>query len=359
MPEEPAVITAEPAPAETPASAALSDAKIPSDPEQYANWRLTGELPKPEKKAESAPAKKPSSPKPVDAGKEKPSQEPEPAAEPEPAIQPQERKTSKAETRLNEILDDLRKAGLTPSELKTFKRLQSSPEDKITEPPPKAAAEAKPEKPAELTKPKLDDFKTLEEYEAAKDKYYEDLLDRKLQEQRAKDAQEASAREGQRKLEQAAQKYGEDGARRIGESAVAIFHDQQIDPGVKRQLDRSPNLTDVLFVMSENRADFEAFLNEARTAPWDAIERVVVLKRLVNEELQRQQKAAPRTENGQFAPATPAKRETKAPPPPIETGGRSSPPPDAATAAWQTGDVRGYIREMNRKELASRKLDGK
>src|SRR6187455_476367 len=82
--------------------------EIPTGGADYLEWRKTGKLPS----AESAPAKESAGDKPDKS-----------APAPEAGRPQQERKPrSNAESRLEEILTDLRTAGLSPSELKTFKR---------------------------------------------------------------------------------------------------------------------------------------------------------------------------------------------------------------------------------------------
>jgi hypothetical protein len=104
----------------------------------------------------------------------------------------QEPKRSNAETRLTELLADLKTAGLSPAELKTFKReVQQAAQPKAT--PETTVKPAVAEAPK---KPKIDDFKTIDEYEDAKDKYYEDLTEQRakklLADYRQEETQKAS-----------------------------------------------------------------------------------------------------------------------------------------------------------------------
>jgi len=103
----------------------------------YAEWRQTGKLPeaKPtQPKGESAPPKESS------AEGEEPKGKSAPASETGNKDQEKQKPPrDNAATRLNELLDDLRKAGLTPAELKTFKREVKEAEKAVEQ--PKAAPE--------------------------------------------------------------------------------------------------------------------------------------------------------------------------------------------------------------------------
>jgi hypothetical protein len=82
-------------------------AEVPSEARAYAEWRQTGKMPS----AESAPAPKESS----DSSSEgEGTGERQKAPESETG-KGKESKPGKAEARLNELLEDLRKAGLSPA----------------------------------------------------------------------------------------------------------------------------------------------------------------------------------------------------------------------------------------------------
>ena len=151
--------------------------EVPRDGAAYAECRQTGKLPeaKPaQPKGESAPPKESS------AEGQQPKEKAAPVSK--TGKQDQERQKpprDNAATRLTELLEDLRKAGLTPAELKTYKREAQKAAEQVEQP---KAAQEKTENPTELkppTKPKAEDFKTYEEFEAAKDTYFEDMADYK------------------------------------------------------------------------------------------------------------------------------------------------------------------------------------
>ena len=161
-------------------------------PEQRQEWRKTGQAPKPE----SAPS--PES-KESDSG-EKPATI-APASEPGTR---QEHKKQTAAERLTELLDDLKRAGLSPSELKTFKREAQRAERQEAAPVPEKKSEAKVE-----AKPRLEDkkedgtakYKNYQEWEDAKDEWVANEAVRKADASREKQTREASQKEQQGKAE--------------------------------------------------------------------------------------------------------------------------------------------------------------
>ena len=329
MPEQNTV--AEPAPAPE-----MQVAPNPDSPE-YANWRVTGQIPDPPK-AEPRPEKT--------------------APVSETGDRQQERRPSKAEARLNELLQDLKRAGLTPSELKSFKR----------EVRQAAEAERPPEqtvKPADDTpkRPKYEDFKTLEEYQAADDKYREELTDfrirKAIQEDRQRQAQEAGQREMRERLAKAKERYGDGADTRIIQTAKDIFNDGNVNPAVKAVLNDSDVLVDVMYVMGSKADDLAEFLEEAKTAPGKAIRRAVLLERLVKEELAKSVKPAksdPDEEVEDEEEPPPAKKVTKVGPPPREASGRAAAPPDEVSSAVAANDARRYFKEQNQRDLHRRRV---
>jgi len=88
------------------------------------------------------------------------------------------------------------------------RQLESDTGAKPDSPP---AAETKPAELKAPVKPKVDDFKTWDEYETARDKFFEDLSDYKvakaLQEDRAQRAEEAKKQQQEAEGKQAAEKW--------------------------------------------------------------------------------------------------------------------------------------------------------
>ena len=311
-------------------------ASVPTDPKDYLEWRKTGKLPS----AESAPAKESS-----DGDK------PEKSAPAPEAGKPQQEKKprSNAESRLEEILSDLRTAGLSPSELKSFKREVKQEQAKAAPEPP-----AKPPAPA---------VKKLEDYDSI-EAYLEDLADHKanqrLEAYRAEERQKAEQKVIADKLAEAKTRYGDDAEARIRSTAKSVFNDEQIPMAVKALANDSPVLVDLMYVMGSDPNELDEFVALAKSNPGAAIRKLVLVEKLVQEELAKggtpkasgNGDAPERDERGKFLPA---KKVTSAPPPPRETSGRSSPPPDAVKRAIDDGDFLSYRAEQNRRDIAKRK----
>lgn len=317
--------------------------------EARADFMKTGVIPEP--KAESAPAKEPPAAK---------AEKTAPASEPGDK---QERKNT-AETRLNDLLDGLREAGLTPAALKTFakdyQRVQAEPVKPATERTEKPAID-----PKAPVRPKPEDFegKTWAEYEAAKDKYSEDMADYKsrkaIDDYRAQQAQDAQAGELKAKLTEATKRYGESAEATIRTTADTLFQDAKIPAVVKSLVNDSPVLVDALFVLGSKAEDLADFIASARQSPGAAIRKFVLVEKLIQEELAKGS-ADVQTERGNDGKfKAPEPKTTKAPPPPTEVGGRGAPPADEMETAFhkvsKSGDARSFIEAENAREIRRRK----
>jgi hypothetical protein len=307
---------------------------------------MTGKLPGDKPKTEdSTPSK--------DSGEE---------AAPEAATKPPPQRQAGADARLREILADLKQAGLTPSELKTFKREAQREAERKPESRPEPRQEAAPppqqKGPEPPKKPVYSEYEDWEKYEAAKDKYTEDLADYKVQLAIAKDRQDRAQAESQKtwqtKLAEASERYGAEAETAIVDTARAISGDQDIHPAVKAILDDSSVLTDLLYVMGSNESSMKEFVSLARSNPGQAIRKAVLLERLVLEELAKQKGGGTpeRAEDGKFQAA---KKISQAPPPPREVNGRAGPPPDETESAVKNNDFRSFREAENRKAIAKLK----
>lgn len=339
---------------QTPVAESSPAFQIPTERAAYDKWRATGEIPE-SQPAESTPAKETS------AEGEQPEGKGAPASE--AGKQKQEPKRSTAETRLNELLADLKTAGLSPAELKTYRR--EAPQQQKTEQPAKAAPE-QTEKPVSKleapTKPDPKDFegKSWQEYEAAKDKYNEEMAEYKanarLEKYVSDQKQEAAAKELQAKVDDATKRYGKDATTTINETATAIFTDAKVPEQVKSLLSDSPVLVDLLYVLGSKPEDLSDFLGSARSSAGAAIRKIVLVERLVMDELAKGSsgtEATGRGEDGKFK--APEKKTTEAPPPPKEVGGRGGSPPDEVEDAVKRNDFTAFHEAENRRELARRK----
>jgi len=328
----------------------------PADAESYSKWRLTGEMPE-QKKSKPKPEETSAASESAE-GESQPDQPEESAPGPEPGTKKQEHRKGSAADRLNELISDLRRAGLTPSELKTFRREAQAP---AAQPPPPQTSVTPPPPPPKLTEPKLEDFKTWEEFRTAERAYNDQRIESRVLElvMQQQNQQQAAA-----KFNEARQRYGDEGAKTVQATAGVFFNDQAIHPAIKGLLNESPVLADLLYVMGSDQGELNQFIQVARTNPGEALRRAVVLEQYVKDELSKPSNgAAPaRAEAASPAPHELLDRDERgrflakeAPPPAREVSGRASPPPNEADAAFHSGNVRAYINAKNREQLAARK----
>jgi len=315
--------------------------------EQRSAWRLTGKLPEQPSKEESAPS-----------ASEVEKTESAPAPE---AGKPQERpKRDNAETRLKELLADLKQAGLSPAELKTFKREAQKVETQAApSPAPKKVEEPAleaPKKP-DIKDPKYQGEDGWEKYEADKDKYYEDLTDFKKKEAIA-EFQRNTQQEYQRQVinkefAEARTRYKD-----FDQIATPVIDALKQDPQspVFETVGRSPVFADLVYVIGEKEADREEFLQLAKADPWAASRKAMLIEQLILDEhsKKRDTKAEEksRDEKGQFLPE---KKVTGAPKPPSEVGGVAAVPGDKVAESVQKRDFASYRDEMNRREMTARR----
>ena len=332
-----------------------SSPSIPTGGKDYAKWRMTGELPEkkqPSKREASTPSNESSDSSADDAGENS-------APASETGTNTQERKQpGKAESRLNEILEDLRRAGLSPSELKNFKREAQREANNEQPKQPEHTV-----KPADQGRPKATDlnpdgtakWKTYDDYlDALADYRAEQKLQGHLQNQRI----EAAAKTMKEKLTEANARYGAEASPAIVNAAKAVMRDPGIPQAIKSVFDDSPIVTDLLYAIGSKPADLDEFVMLARTNPGAALRKAVLIEQLTKDELGKGSPAgsgdAPqRGSDGKFQPAT--KKTTAAPPPPKEASGRGSVPPDAIDSARDRNDFRSYREAANRRDIQRRK----
>lgn len=332
--------------------------EIPKGSQDYANWRLTGKLPKAAEAAKETPAESAEAAA-ADTSKETQSEN---AAESEAAQQQESKGKGKgAEDRIKQLIAEKKEL-----ERKLAEKAEQKPEGKETKPAESSTAKPAEQKLEAPKKPKLDDFKTYEEYDAAKDKYFEDLADYKAMERLNKhiqqQAQQARNQQLAQQLTDARTRYA-DADQVIAPAAKAIMEDAAIPPVVKAMVDDSPVMLDVLYKLG--KGELSKFVETARTKPLDAVRQLAALeaelKGTVKESTGKQ---AARGADGKFAKAeeaeapakeTPKETVTKAPPPPREVGGRGSQPPDEVQAAVKANDFRTFRNAQNRRDLAGRR----
>lgn len=341
----------------SPATAAPAAPEVPTGAAEYTNWRMTGKLPetpgaeaKPKTEA-AAPSKKSS------AAPDAETHAPAPEAE-----STQERKPrDNAATRLNELLADLKRAGLSPAELKSFKREAQAAQTEQPKPEHTAKPAETKADPAAPVRPEQKDYDAWEKFEAARDKYHDDVAEYRAQkavnDYQARQQQQSAQQQMTAKFAEAKQRYGDEAETTIVSAAQSLAGDAQIPMAVKAMFEQSDVMTDLLYVMGAKPAEFEEFLALARSNPAAAIRKMVLTESLVSAELAKTAKPAAagadskRDETGKFSPA---KKVTEAPPPPREASGRSAPPADEAQVAAGAGDFTRFKNAANRRDLARR-----
>jgi hypothetical protein len=345
---------------------------IPADSKAYAEWRMTGKVPEPKADDKPANGAAQTSGIPSDSG-DKPGQKsaPAPEAGKEPKETNEDRRSAKA--RLDEVLTDLKKAGLSPSELKTFKREAQKIEQV------KAAPETTEKPPERPKRPKMSDFMDKDdpeaEYETAMDVYESknreiDRLEAVREFQRTTDEQNRR-REFTEKLSDAKQRYGEDAQKVITTTVGEIISDAKIPGAVKAIIEESPVMVDLLYVIGSKPEDYAALLELARNQPGQAIRQIAHLERMVQEELtkgkgngngkeakpaeaegaeEEEGETPERDESGKFV----SRKVSKAPPPGVDIGGHKGTPKDIKEADIRTVPFNQYRDEMNRRDMAKR-----
>lgn len=349
--------TANQTPAESSPANVNSIMELPQGADR-AEFLKTGDIPETKAKADPPPAKEPPE-------KGTSVQTEAPASETEKSNQ-EPKKKGEAARRMEELIEDFKAAGLVPADLKNFKENYQRKEVK-TEPVKATEQTAKPVDPKAPVKPKAADFegKPWEEYEAAKDKYFEDLADYKadqrVQKDRAERQQEASAAAFKTRYDDAIGRYGESAGEVISSTSEFLGKDGNVPAIVRDFAGASPNFAHVMYVLGRDSADFQKFVSLAKSDPREAVIRIGEVERLVKEELAKgsTEGQTERGEDGKFK--APPEKKTAAPPPPKEVSGRGSAPPDAVEdatqAALKTGDSRAAIDAMNREEI--RRLKGR
>lgn len=365
MPEE-----VQTAPVEGAAESSPASFEIPkAGTEAYAEWRMNSGRTPEEPKAEGEDAGKPKEEASASSKSESP------ASEAGSKQDKQQHKPARknADDRIEEWLADIKTLGLKPSDLKLsreefakrFAPADSGQRSAVSDQPkaesPKLTAESSNQPPK---KPEFKDFNgDYDAFDAAKDKYFEDLAEYKakaaVEAERIAQAQREQQKTFRQKLDEAKERYGAKADQAIVKVAQQISGDKQIHPAVKVLLDESPVLADLLYVMGSEPEEFADFMREARERPGIALRRAVLLEKLVQDELAKNGSAtAPKrdAETGQFVAAAeqkpPAKKTTAAPAPPSEVSGRGSPPVDEAERASKENDFRSFYAIENRRALA-------
>jgi len=317
---------------------------VPTNAEDYAEWRTTGKLPEkksPSAREDSAPSKKTVTP------------DSEPGAH--------QKRQGYADVRKEELNKEIRDLIAKRDQIK--QGLEGPPVKKDVKPAAEPST-AQPEESKRPTKPKAEDFKSWEEYETAKDKYDEDLADykaeQKIQEYEQRQRQSAATQAMQVRLDEAKSRYGDEAEPKILDTAKTVFEDKAVAPAIKTAIGRSQVMVDALYVLGSDQNELASFVDLSIKDPLEALRKWYTVEALVKAELEKsagKQETKPETngstpqrdEDGKFLPARIAK---KAPAPPTELGGSSSPPGDERDRAAATGNVRAFFADANRRDIA-------
>lgn len=329
---------AAPSPAVAVAEPEVTEVTLPrSGSEEYATWRMTGELPKkPETQAESSPA---------DAPKE---ENPAVAAEsgPAPKQQEQPRKGKDAEHRIKELLADQKRMRAELEALKSRPAQVEQPRQQQQAPQYTRSKPSVDAKNPDGT-PK---YGTYEDY-------VEDLADWKAEQRIAQQMQQLAAQAQQRQVaegvEQARTRYQDFDS--VGlPVANAIVSDPQIPNNLKVRINNSKVLPDLLYTIGGDPQFQARFMLAAKTDPEAARDAIALMERDIQDRLSK----PARTESETPAPAK--RGPENAPPPPIEIGNRGGQVDETerllkAAANGDRNATRQLLEAENRRLLARRR----
>jgi hypothetical protein len=351
--------------------------EVPQDSAARTEWLKTGEIPA--ARAAEPKEEKPAPSKPASA--ENPAESE--AASATANQQEKSKRKSESAQRLDELLADLKNAGFTPTELKTFRRqAAAAAEPAKSEPAKPSEKTANPQALEKPVKPNWKDIKpdgspkwaSWEEFDQAKDEYHDAMATFKAAEAVAADRQQRAAEAQQKvlmqKVSDAKARYGDETESTIGAATRAIYgakgdgSDSPIPLVVRQLIEESPVIVDAMYTLGQNPEELAAFVDLAKSNPGAAIRKFALIEHLVQQELAKgTAKQAPvepdgeiteRDDTGRFV-SKPAKQKPPAPPPPEELNTRRSAPPDASEAAFRDGNFRAFYEEENRREIARRK----
>lgn len=306
---------------------------------EYAEWRMSGELPEKPKPEASAPSDAEKDQATDDGGAEPPKK--------------QERRKPDAEARIKQLTDDLKRVR---QEL-----------DEVRKPTPKA--ESSPAKSAPQTYQewrktfvaskwienysKENPQSSYEDATAAMADYLGDVRD---QYRAATQQRETMDRQVKDRVADARERYGADLDKVLFPTVEKIRG--KVAPAVEAMLNESELLPHVLFTMGSDADGLNSFL---QASPGKQLRYIAAVESGIQAELSKES-APNRNETGQFTAKPPAKRGPEsAPEPPLEIGNRGAitlNESDRALQAIQKGDAkatRAWLHAENAKDLARRR----
>jgi hypothetical protein len=361
-------------------------------PAERESWRLTGAMPKressapPEKKA--APTKEASATSSEDVLEDEESVEEEPeAAAASEAAKPQKRTGTPAPLRVKELLAERKRDREEIAELRRLvnKSLETraTPESR-TVPEKKDAAPAKKElrpepqlddKDPRTGKDKYEDYNSyikdlrkwdseryemqLAEQRDAMLKEFDNRFDKRTKEQDAARSNQVIAQEWTKRVNEARKKYADyDSVAFPVDAAGNDTLNIPVGSVVDSFILESTYGTDVLYFLGQHTDELAriARLNPiAQARALLEIEQTFSKPSKKEKKVQQEQLEEEFEDEDEEEPEAPAKKVSSAPPPPREAAARGTRPLDEAKAAGARGDVAGYMRAMNAKELAAQR----
>jgi hypothetical protein len=325
---------------------------VPKNPNDYAKWRLTGKMPDPPNGSAAEGVTSENSELDSNGSDENGAL----ASEARNENKAKGKVRSTAASRLEEVLGILKDEDLTPAKLKALKaevielraKIQSVSQN------PVQTAETTEKPPEKPKRPKYIDFDGDEQaYEQAMEAYEENLTSYKAQEAIEKfkksELDKAERAELTAKMNEARSRYGDEAQGIITNTVALIVDDARIPIGVKTIINQSPVLTDLMYVMGQDPTDLDDFIKDARSDPGRAVRRVVLLERLVQEELKKRSNATTIVTEGAENPKPKSKMQIE---PPEEVGGNKGSLPDPVQSAANSNDFARFRREANTRDLA-------
>jgi hypothetical protein len=347
---------------QTPAASSTAVVEAPleipsSGSREYAEWRATGELPKP----------KPAAPATADAPKETKADDAGSSAAKETQEQPKTKRRPDVEQRIQDLTqrhkDEIARLTRELEDARRPKDAKADPSPAKVEQPQTYKEWREKFKPTEWANRYVAEHKdaTMAEVSAALADYMGDVRDQ----YRTVEQQITTLRQsvGQ-KLSEAKERYQD-----FDSVAGPVLQDllkSDISREVSGVLNDSPVLADLLYVIGGSEQSKQDFLAACRSNPSKALRMALLIEQEINAELTKgTEKPTDRNEKGQFTKpveSAPAKKGPEdAPAPPIEIGHRGGGAMDEAARALQAaerGDAnafRDFKRAEDRKALARRR----
>jgi hypothetical protein len=325
----------------------------------YQQWRMTGKLPENKPTTEEpATSDEQDQQDPSDPAAEEAAGESAPASEAGKQGQAAAKPRSNAQTRIQELLAENKR-------LKAEADARKAPETAKAAPSPAAQAPAKLEAPKKPVQAEFEkQGKSWEDFEAAQEKYLEDLASYRaelaVENYKAQQREEEGRKHWQGEMAKAKERYA-DVEQVIQPAGMQLMNDQQVPVELKAMLGNSPLLIDVLYTLGTDQKALDDFISTAKSDVYAAMRKLAALEFAIGEELKtpaqgKDKQAAPeRDASGKFitAPAT-EKKVTGAPRVPPDIGGHGTAPADEVAAAAEKG-FSEYQRTANARDLARAK----